>query len=62
MLVLRYYADLSEAQIAATLEISAGTVKAHAHRGLSTLRRSMTDHHTLHARPPGLANDPTEQS
>ena len=62
VLVLRYYADLSEAQIAAALEISAGTVKAHAHRGLSTLRRSMTDHHTLHAQSPEHPNDPTEQS
>lgn len=39
VLVLRYYGDLSEAQIAATLEISPGSVKAHAHRGLSALRR-----------------------
>ncbi len=61
VLVLRYYADLSEAQIAAALDISAGTVKAHAHRGLSMLRRSMTDH-TLHAQSSERSNDPTEQS
>lgn len=41
VLVLRYYADYSEAQIADALEISAGTVKAHAHRGLATLRKRM---------------------
>jgi RNA polymerase sigma-70 factor (sigma-E family) len=36
-LVLRYYLDLSEAEIAATLGISAGSVKTHAHRGLAAL-------------------------
>ena len=41
MLVLRYYSDLSEAQIAHTLEISPGAVKTHAHRGLSALRRTI---------------------
>jgi RNA polymerase sigma-70 factor (sigma-E family) len=39
VLVLRYYADLSEQQIADTLEISTGSVKAHAHRALAALRR-----------------------
>lgn len=43
VLVLRYYSDLSEAQIAAALEISPGSVKAHAHRGLTTLRHAMGD-------------------
>lgn len=37
VLALRYYLDLSEAEIAATLGISAGSVKTHAHRGLSAL-------------------------
>ena len=41
VLVLRYYADLSEAQIAATLDITPGAVKSHAHRGLMTLRAVM---------------------
>jgi RNA polymerase sigma-70 factor (sigma-E family) len=41
VLVLRYYADLSEAQIAAALDISPGAVKSHAHRGLLTLRATM---------------------
>ena len=38
VLTLRYYLDLSEAQIADALSISAGSVKAHAHRGLAALR------------------------
>ena len=38
VLTLRYYVDLSEAQIADALGISAGSVKAHAHRGLAALR------------------------
>ena len=36
-LVLRYYLELSETEIAATLGISAGSVKTHAHRGLAAL-------------------------
>jgi RNA polymerase sigma-70 factor (sigma-E family) len=36
-LVLRYYLDLSEAEIATTLGISPGSVKTHAHRGLAAL-------------------------
>ena len=37
-LVLRYYSDLSEAQIAEALGISQGAVKSHAFRGLAALR------------------------
>ena len=37
-LVLRYYADLSEAQIASALGISRGTVKSHAARAMTALR------------------------
>ena len=43
VLVLRYYSDLSEAQIADTLGIAPGSVKAHAHRGLATLRATLTN-------------------
>jgi RNA polymerase sigma-70 factor (ECF subfamily) len=38
VLVLRFYEDQSEAQIAATLGLSSGTVKSHAARGLARLR------------------------
>jgi RNA polymerase sigma-70 factor (sigma-E family) len=37
-IVLRYYADLSEAQIASAMGISRGAVKSHTARGLSFLR------------------------
>jgi RNA polymerase sigma-70 factor (sigma-E family) len=37
VLVLRYYLNLSEAEIAATLGISAGTVKSTAARGIAAL-------------------------
>lgn len=38
VLILRYYCDLSEADIADSLDISRGAVKTHAHRGLARLR------------------------
>lgn len=37
-LVLRFYADLSEAQIADTMRISRGAVKSHTARAMATLR------------------------
>jgi RNA polymerase sigma-70 factor (sigma-E family) len=37
-LVLRYYMDLSEAQIASAMGISRGAVKSHTARGMSSLR------------------------
>ena len=43
VLALRYYLDLSEAEIAATLGISTGSVKTHAHRGLATLAEQLED-------------------
>ena len=41
VLLLRYYLDLSENEIAETLGISTGSVKQHAHRGLSTLSATL---------------------
>jgi RNA polymerase sigma-70 factor (sigma-E family) len=41
VLVLRYYGQLSEAEIADTLGISRGAVKTHSFRGLRSLRTAM---------------------
>jgi RNA polymerase sigma-70 factor (sigma-E family) len=41
VLVLRYYVDLSEAQIADAIGISRGAVKSHASRGMATLRLNL---------------------
>ena len=43
VLVLRYYEDLSEADIATELGLSVGTVKSHASRALAALRSHLGD-------------------
>jgi RNA polymerase sigma factor (sigma-70 family) len=43
VLVLRYYLDCSEAEIATTLGIGAGTVKTHARRGLAALAETLEE-------------------
>jgi RNA polymerase sigma-70 factor (sigma-E family) len=40
-LVLRYWADLNEAQVADAMGISAGAVKSHTSRGMAALRRQL---------------------
>jgi RNA polymerase sigma-70 factor (sigma-E family) len=40
-LVLRYYADFSEAEIAAAMKISRGAVKSHTARGMAALRAEL---------------------
>jgi RNA polymerase sigma-70 factor (sigma-E family) len=40
-LVLRYYGDLSEADIAAAMGVSQGAVKSHLHRGKAALARHL---------------------
>jgi DNA-directed RNA polymerase specialized sigma24 family protein len=40
VIVLRYWLDLLEAETAASLNCSVGTVKSQAARGLATLRKS----------------------
>lgn len=43
VLVLRYFADASEEQIAETLGISRGAVKTHAHRGVAAVRTALLE-------------------
>ena len=45
VVVLRYWSGLSESEIAATLGISAGTVKSTASRALASLERTLTPQH-----------------
>ncbi len=40
-IVLRYYADLSEAEIAETMGVSRGAVKSHTSRGVAALRKTL---------------------
>jgi RNA polymerase sigma factor (sigma-70 family) len=44
VIALRYYVDLSEAEIAETLGISRGAVKSHASRGAASLREALAHH------------------
>ncbi|MEU0566228.1 SigE family RNA polymerase sigma factor [Nonomuraea sp. NPDC005983] len=50
VLVLRYYEDLADAEIAEVLGISRGTVRSHASLGLSKLRSAVSDPATAHGR------------
>lgn len=49
VVVLRYYEDLSEAEVARTLGISVGAVKSAASRGLATLRTTQDPIHPSEA-------------
>ena len=42
-MVLRYYQDLSEKQVAAVLGVPVGTARSHASRGVARLRQIMAD-------------------
>ena len=50
-IVLRYYAGLSEGEIAAAMGISQGAVKSHTARGLSALRSALQQASSQPARP-----------
>ncbi len=49
VIALRYLADLPEADVAAELGISVGTVKTHAHRGIEILRQRLDNKTPLEA-------------
>ncbi|WP_242614203.1 RNA polymerase sigma factor [Actinomadura roseirufa] len=43
VLVLRYWLELSEVEISQALQISVGTVKSHAHRGVAALQAALKE-------------------
>lgn len=49
--VLRYYLDLSEAEMAAVMGVSAGSVKTHLHRGLAALHTRLEGQTTTEGNP-----------
>ena len=50
VLLLRFYQDLNEAEIAETLGITTGSVKTHASRGLAALRSLLGDAGSINAK------------
>lgn len=64
VVALRYVADLTEAEVAAELKLSLGTVKTHARRGLASLRSALGDDDSkapAHTTSP-TTNDPAEHT
>ena len=61
VLVLRYYLDLSEADIADTLDIARGSVKSHAHRGLKRLGELLGDSLSIITDTPFEADAPDDE-
>jgi DNA-directed RNA polymerase specialized sigma24 family protein len=49
-IVLRYLADLSEAQVSAALGVSAGSVKTHLHRGMARLAERLGNDNDVEVR------------
>ena len=55
--ILRFYLDLSEADTAAALGVSVGTVKSQTHKALAQLRSALDDAETAADRPTATASD-----
>lgn len=51
VVILRYLEDLSEAETAAVLRVSPGTVKSHSSRGLARLRAALAETSSTEGRP-----------
>jgi RNA polymerase sigma-70 factor (sigma-E family) len=61
-IILRYYADLSEDQIAAAMRISRGAVKSHTVRGLAALRAAVEQATSQPAPPEDSGHAPFDAS
>jgi RNA polymerase sigma-70 factor (sigma-E family) len=59
VLVLRYFEDLSEAQVAELLGCSVGTVKSTASRGLTRLQGALSPGVPLNTKEPTRSKEPT---
>lgn len=57
VIVLRYFEDMSEAEVAAALRCAPGTVKSQTSRGLAKLRELMAEPSTDPAQIPALTGD-----
>ena len=57
-IVLRYYADFSEAEVAAAMGISCGAVKSHTARGMAALRADLEQESRRDAIPAGTSRSP----
>jgi RNA polymerase sigma factor (sigma-70 family) len=53
-IVLRYFEDLSDAEIADSLRCQQVTVRGYLHRGLRALRIELTNTEQRHAAPPAM--------
>jgi RNA polymerase sigma-70 factor (sigma-E family) len=58
-ILLRYYADLSEAEIAAAMSISRGAVKSHTARGMAALRDAFERAASRPDRPEDVGSRPS---
>ena len=61
MTVLKYYEDLSEAEIAATLDMAPGTVKSHGHAAARRLAVLLAEPSALVAEPTALPARTTQE-
>ena len=59
--VLKYYEDLSEAEIAATLDMAPGTVKSHGHAAARRLAVLLAEPSALVAEPAALPTGTTQE-
>ena len=62
VMVLKYYEDLSEAEIAAALDMAPGTVKSHGHAAARRLAVLLAEPSALHSPTPDLPATPAQEA